>query len=326
MVYNKIFMKKLIAIFVFVALLLHTNLKAANNIKIYPVDTMQKFIDTYGKDSLIEFIDEKIDRALVYCYDNWDGFVIDDNTIAFLPVLKHYKYGLDTLPSENKYHALSYYSLYNIPIIDKFEMVKHTSVYKEERGERMPLDFYFNKIGVTEDMYKKQILIHHTAMMSNLFKQEGRCAKIVGDHFLNRFEIYSLNEVLELLYLAIVIREDDYSSVPDLKQKLIDKLNENHMSNSLSVWMENEQVNGLTYDNAFSLYSLMINNYMLYGGIYNLPNQQRDFFYAMNMEVDRSGGYDLGIKDKIKENPHRLTTLYVIWLMSQWKDYLKSMP
>lgn len=320
------FMKYIMLSLVFMLSFFKMEMSAEESIKIFPQDTMQQFIEMHGKDSLIKLLDARITRSLDFVYRDWESLKISKETIPLLLMSKHYGLGIDTLPNDDRFYFGDMVVLYGHIYGDTSEVMNgYREVVKQSKEKKMTLkDYCINELKVDYSLRETAI---PTAQLCHLIDAKGFCGEVMNNYFKNNSKYLPLEANIDLLlYVATVMRDDDYSNNPDVLVELKEHMETfynsfNFTSMVMSVSLYKKAENDYFIHGTYV--ASLLNNYLLYAGVFDSPNQGRDLFYMLSLYNSNDGGF----YSYLNTNTNRsdvLFTMYTIWAFNQWKEYLSK--
>jgi hypothetical protein len=306
---------------------LHKAKQLDTNPKVFPIDTMQHFIDKFGKDSLLKVLDSRIESTLDYITRDWVSLKISKETIPIVLMSRYYNLGLDTLPFDDRFYFGGFMILYGKVYGDTSEaMMGFREVKRLAQEKKMSIMDYCIKVAKID--YNTRDVVVPTAQLCHIISSsDGFCGEVVNNYFKENSQHFTFEVNLDLLLnVAMVLRDDDYTNKPHVFSELKGHLETYYNSYNMTSLISSQDLFEKADDDYFTYSSVIaatINNYVSYARIFDLSNQGRDLFHILSLYNQNDGGF-LSYRNKSTIKSDKFFSMNVLWLLSQWREHLQT--
>lgn len=315
-------MKYIVFLFVFV---LTNNTHAANItnnskllIRTFPVDTVQKFIKKYGKDSLVNLIDSRIQKAVKAMVSVYDEIYDVRKINEFYSITKEYElHPLDTLKFSKYNSGEEIFQLYEY---------KYTDI-----PETLRIIDSIRKLNLPEEKIQ-QDLLYYLDLQNSVKSVAISVLPVIGGDFIapnapyfdslyNRFSS-NTKEIYDL-YWWFAQFEKNYpnnNTVPiKYKNTIYNYMYKYYnFKNSIKVYKkDNTQEINIT-----SIAKVL--GYALYGNNITIKTNGSDLMYLLAFQNNQNLWSPMFPNANESQN-YAETTLYAIWALCQFKDQLVTL-
>lgn len=311
---NKNNMKKIFYTLLF--FLFVSNISSAKStIKSYPTDTIQKFIDIYGKDSLISLVEDKINLTTQFVYNRRDNIEEQKEIVYLMLVSRKFDLGLDTLMSFNDSNGkIPFTYLYSIGYGKMANQLSQDIANLEEAislGQYTAKEYIQNIGRLNFDNY------YARNSFSNFCNVFGNEMIPILDSFLIYYrsaDVFGKFDVM--LNFATVAH-----NCPKLGKYFKESFDENYKKYNLPK-IANDT---MFYDHIDEYQSfrlpIEVVTYALYSNMYSINDFQADLMYLLNFQNKQDGGWYPYKNGSIKRSDGEMT-IFVLWLLCEFREGL----
>lgn len=270
--------------------------------QVTPSDTLVRFIENYGKDSLVQLLDQKIKMAAQYINDKTVYLRNPLNRVQLELINKQFHLGIDSVSFNGFSRAGWAMNMYDHYFNDEVSPATVLEIANGNYNLDSLVAFYIKDKNIRYYIITYCNILHpqpHVVIDELMKPEEGMYDHVNNYLLLTQFirngcgtnSIYAQtakNKLFKMLYDIVYFTDDmpiemDYDNVVDLNRAV-----------------------------AYGLYG---SNFSLYDG--------RPFIHILNTQRE-DGGWPLFIGEKYQSNP--LPTLYGIWALEEIKLHCLKYP
>lgn len=297
--------------------------------RLFPEDTVSRFINKFGKDSLLKVIDQRIAKGENFILENGDKLFYDYTLLEFVLIAKHFKLRVNYTEIDTTHFGIHSYRLYDINygnVKMLYDILDSLKSSKANILDSLKMNFF--------DNYVKNVIVNYCdkftvdkELMDKLYSYTNTLR--LDDKIYNYWRFAQFNRKCE----DVIVNTKDYQErlFRDLyaqnnlkafyldtfpKTKNAEMLNPKYLDENTPKPKELE-----VFKSKYNPIKLLA--YALYGNDVSLEHYSDNLMYLLDAQQPKDGSWSAAKKFNYFDSDMR-STIYGLWALAEFRDRLRK--